>query len=367
MYQLEAFVNVGPAIDSVSLVKLSSVKSINNKPASSSAPICKTAESPIFIFGCPRSGTSLLSRLIDSHPRIAIPFESHLYNTFYPWLNYYGDLRLLKNRERLVDDILDTEVMRDWSPQLERQDVITTISRYDFHGIVEGVLRTWTQTQNKQRWGEKTPPHLFYWREILSAFPNMQVLHIVRDGRDVALSWQKARFGPKHIYPLAQKWIQYLETVAALQAELDESSFLEVRYEALLQEPEKTARKICSFLNEDYSSQMLSFYKTETAYPTDNNNQKNLSKPPLVNNIGKWRFEMSAQQLRIFEAVAGSTLEQYGYERQLAQPTLSPLAIMRFRWLEHPPRKILAMLKNTKGQLDGWRRLKIYTRLRLGL
>ena len=146
-----------------------------------------TSESPIFIFGCPRSGTSLLSRLIGSHPRIAIPFESHLYNTFYPWLKYYGNLECLENRERLVDDILTTEVMRDWVPRPNRQNVISAISRYDFHGIVDSILWTWTQAQGKQRWGEKTPAHLFYWREILSAFPKMQVLHIVRDGRDVAL------------------------------------------------------------------------------------------------------------------------------------------------------------------------------------
>lgn len=332
-----------------------------------SAPLQNTVEAPIFIFGCPRSGTSLLSRLIGSHPRIAIPFESHLYNTFYPWLKYYGDLSVLSNRERLVDDILATEVMRDWSPRLKRQQIISTISQDDFHGIVDGILSTWTQAQGKQRWGEKTPAHLFYWREILRAFPKMQVLHIIRDGRDVALSWKKARFGPKHMYPLAQKWQQHLETAAALKAELNENSFLDVRYEELLREPEGIARKICAFLNEDFSAQMLSFYKTEIAYPTDRNNQLNLSQPPLVSNIGKWRSAMTSRQLHIFEAVAGHTLEQYGYSRQLSQPRLSTIEKMQFRFLEHPPQKILAMLKNRKGHIDGWRRLKIYMRLRLGL
>ncbi|MDV3353614.1 sulfotransferase [Leptothoe sp. LEGE 181152] len=342
-------------------------QSIINNLSPSGAPSHTTVESPVFIFGCPRSGTSLLSRLIGSHPRIAIPFESHLYNTFYPWLKYYGDLGQLKNRERLVDDILATEVMRDWAPRLSRQEVLATISQYNFHGIVDGILRTWTQAQGKQRWGEKTPAHLFYWREILSAFPKMQVLHIVRDGRDVALSWEKARFGPKHMYPLAQKWKQHLEIASVLKTELDNGSFLDVKYEELLQKPESVVRKICTFLNEEFSPEMLSFYKTDTAYPTDRNNQKNLSKPPLVSNIGKWRLEMTARQLHIFEAVAGTTLEQYGYTPQLSQPRVSALEAMRFRFLEHPPRKILAMLKNRKGHTDGLRRLQIYARLRLGL
>ncbi len=341
--------------------------SIKNQHASLATSPRNTVENPIFIFGCPRSGTSLLSRLIGSHPRIAIPFESHLYNTFYPWLKYYGDLKLPKNRERLVDDILETEVMRDWSPRLNRQEVLAALSNYDFHGIVDGILRAWTHTQGKQRWGEKTPAHLFYWREIVAAFPKMQVLHIVRDGRDVALSWKKARFGPKHMYALAQQWVHHLKTAENLKAEIGDESFLEVRYEELLQRPEQTVRRICAFLHEEFSPQMLSFYKTDVAYPTDLNNQQNLSRPPLASNIDKWRLEMSAQQLHIFEAVAGSTLDKYGYTRQLSQARVSTLDVLRFRWLEHPPRKILAMVQNSKGHIDGLRRLKIYARLRVGL
>ncbi|MBX2862464.1 MAG: sulfotransferase [Leptolyngbyaceae cyanobacterium MAG.088] len=342
-------------------------QSINNQYATLSTSVQKTVEPPIFIFGCPRSGTSLLSRLIGSHPRIAIPFESHLYNTFYPWLKYYGDLNRPSNHERLIDDILATEVMRDWTPRLSRQDILTTISSYEFHDIIDGILRAWTYSQGKQRWGEKTPAHLFYWREILAAFPNMQVLHIVRDGRDVALSWKKARFGPKHMYPLAQQWVHHLETAERLKSKLGDKSFLEVRYEQLLQAPEQTMREICTFLHEEFAPEMLAFYKTGTAYPTDRSNQNNLSRPPMVSNIGKWRLDMSAQQLNIFESVAGPTLQKYGYPRQLRQANVSNLDILRFRWLEHPPRKFLAMMQNSKGHIDGLRRLKIYARLRLGL
>ncbi|VEP16850.1 Sulfotransferase domain protein [Hyella patelloides LEGE 07179] len=325
------------------------------------------SERPIFIFGSARSGTSLLSRIIDAHPRIAIPFESHLYNTFYPWLKYYGNLHLAKNRERLVDDILSTEVMRDWHPRPDRQQILEAIDRFDFHGIIDGLMRSWTSNEGKQRWGEKTPWHIFYWREIISGFPNAQVIHIVRDGRDSALSWKKARFGPKHIYTLAKKWVRYLEIVDELQNTLDEHSFLEVHYEYLLSEPESIVQKICNFLREDFSPEMLAFNTNSAPYLTDKQNQQNLTKPILVNNTGKWRTEMTERELRIFEAVAGATLEKYGYQRQLAQPQISPLEVMQFQFLEHPPRKIIAMLQNRKGHLDAIRRLNIYLRLRLGL
>ena len=63
------------------------------------------SNAPFFIFGCGRSGTSLLSRMLNQHSRLAVPYESHLFNTFPPLLKYYGDLYSLPNRKRLVDDI----------------------------------------------------------------------------------------------------------------------------------------------------------------------------------------------------------------------------------------------------------------------
>lgn len=327
----------------------------------------KTSNSPIFIFGSARSGTSLLSRIVGAHPRIAIPFESHLYNTFYPWLKYYGDLRVEKNRERLLDDILSTEVMRDWSPQPERQCTLEAIEKFDFHGVVNSLMQKWTEAQGKQRWGEKTPWHIFYWREILDGFPKAKIIHIVRDGRDSSLSWKRARFGPKHIYLLAQRWVQYLDIVNEMKAVVDPESFFEVRYEDLLANPERIAQEICDFLEEEFSPEMLAFYSNNAPYPTDQQNQKNLTRPILAENTGKWRTEMTIRERHIFEAVAGSMLEHYGYETQSDCPNVTPLEVLRFKYVEHLPLKLLSMIRNRKGHIDGLRRLKIYLRLRLGL
>ena len=306
-----------------------------------------------------------MSRIIDSHPQIGIPFESHFYNTFYPWLDYYGNLQLPANRQRLVEDILATEVIKSWESSLNSQQILAGIKNNDFDGIVESIMSHWTQAQGKQRWGEKTPQHLFYWREIIQAFPNMQVIHIVRDGRDVALSWKKARFGPKHVYQLAKKWVHYLENIEQLKANLNPNAFLEVKYEELLLNPEQTIQEICDFLGEEFTPEMLCFYTNGKSYPTDQINQKNLSRPLMSNNIGKWRKKMTNRQLRIFEAIAGTTLERYGYQRSLSRPRISSLEAMFCRYVEHPPRKMLAMVKNREGYLDVISRLSIYLRLRL--
>ncbi|NEQ76179.1 MAG: sulfotransferase [Okeania sp. SIO2C9] len=327
----------------------------------------KNYERPIFIFGCPRSGTSLLSKLLNSHPRIAVPFESHVYKTFYHWLKYYGDLNLPKNRERLLDDIFSTGPLADWSPYPNRENTIKAIQRYDFHGIFEAIMFTWAKDRGKQRWGEKTPAHLFYWREILNGFPNLQVIHIVRDGRDCALSWLKSRMGPKHIYLAAWGWVKHLEVIEELKILLAQNSFFEVRYEKLLLNPQQVLKQMCAFLVEEYTPEMLNFYKDNAPYRTDKQNLQNLSRPIISSNTEKWRTQMTERQLRIFEAVAGPTLERYSYQRELAKPQISNLERLQFQYIEHPLRKFLAMMKNRKGQIEALQELKIYLNLRLGL
>jgi hypothetical protein len=327
----------------------------------------KRNKCPIFIFGSARSGTSLLSRIIGNHPNIAVPFESHLYNTFYPWLKYYGDLGKRTNAKRLINDILCTDVLQSWdhTPSLER--ISNNIERYDFHGIVDALISAWAKDYGKIRWGEKTPWHAFYWREIINGFPKAKIIHIVRDGRDSSISWKKARFGPKHYYHLATRWVRYLDIIDDVKKEIDKHSFTEIRYEDLLNHTEKVIQDVCSFLNEEFDSGMLEFYTDQQSYPTDIQNDQNLRKPILKTNTGKWRKEMNQRDLRIFETVAGEYLDKYGYERSIIDPKISNYEKLYIKFFEHPPKRIISMVKNRKGHRDAYQKAKIYLKLRFNL
>jgi hypothetical protein len=318
---------------------------------------------PFFIFSCGRSGSSLLSRMLNKHPRIAVPYESHLFNTFYPWLKYYGDLTNPRNRERLVNDILSTDVLQDWSPQVDLRKVLSLIRVHNFGGIVDAILQSWAESLNKSRWGEKTPKHLFYWREIHEYFPKAKFIHIVRDGRDVSISWIKARFGPKTIYSAAKQWDSYLKVIEGFRNSICSQTFYEIHYEDLLENPEKILSEICNFLGETFDSKMLEFYKEQTSYRTDETNLRNLSKPLLRDNKQKWRTYMTFDDLRVFEAVAQKTLVRCGYEAAIENPTLSKSEVVYRRFVESPSRKLIAMAKNRKGHVDAFVRLKLMLRL----
>ena len=314
---------------------------------------------PLFVFGCPRSGTSVLTLMLGRHPAIAIPYESHAYNRIYPIVRKHGEPRDPAGRARLIAAVLGSDYVRQWAPPPTLADTTAAMRRDDFHGIVEGMLAGWTARQAKRRWGEKTPQHTLCWREIRSGFPDMQVVHLVRDGRDVALSYRAAHFGPKHVYALAHRWVEYLEAAEAAGRELGVESFLTVRYEDLLRNPEAELRRVCIFLGEDYRPEMLAHHEGDIRYPTDARNEANLRRPLLSDNAGKWRAAMTPREVRIFEAVAGAALERYGYPLTVPGARVPAWEAWSCRMLEHPPRRLAAMLRNRQGRRLAWERLRL--------
>ncbi|HEX5080246.1 MAG TPA: sulfotransferase [Geminicoccaceae bacterium] len=305
---------------------------------------------PFFIFGSGRSGTSLLSRMLNQHPHLAVPPESHLYSTFHPWLGWYGSLALPQNRAHLVADMLASGPLRDWSPRLRPEEVLPRIDGDGFAAVVDAVMHAWAAKQGKRRWGEKTPRHLRNWREISGDFAASPVIHVVRDGRDVAVSMIKARFGPKSVYACARAWKEDLDQIEELENHQSPSLFYQISYEEILQDSEQALKKICNFLGEEYAPEMLSYHCNTLPYPTDARNQQNLAKPVMVENKEKWRHEMTRDDVRVFEAVAGDALARYGYARAIEEPALTKGEEAYRRYVEAPWRRSLGRLKDRKGQ-----------------
>lgn len=318
---------------------------------------------PIFVFGCARSGTSLLSRILNRHPDIAVPFESHVFNDYAPLLRFYGDLGEPGNRRRLVEDILSSYYFRHWHPRPDAEAVIAQIRGDALGDVFDAILTTWAHSVGKRRWGEKSPHHVEYWPELREIYPSAQVVHIVRDGRDVALSLLRARFGPKTVFKAAEYWRDYLLHVDRLKRITASEDVFELKYEDLIREPERRVQALCDFLDEAYSDELLRHREDDTPYPTDERNAQNLKKPILRDNAGRWKTELSASEIALFEAVAGDLLEHYGYERCAPQVRLSRARIAHARWLQSPPRRLLAMLKNRRGYVEAWIMLRIRVRL----
>ncbi|MGD9507178.1 MAG: sulfotransferase [Geminicoccaceae bacterium] len=320
---------------------------------------------PFFILGAPRSGTSLLSRMLDSHPAVAVPDETKIFETFAPLLPLYGDLRQPGRLRRLVDDILGWRWIRRLPHVPAADAVLARVARPDLGGVFAALLDCWTEAHGKKRWGEKTPNNVYFWPEIEAAFPDAAAVHILRDGRDVAISQIKAPFGPKSMATAAERWMSFVGAARAIGERIGPERFVEIRYEDLLAAPEATITGILRLIGEPFDPAVLNFHERRRPVGTDPVNDRNIQKPLQAANSGKWEAEVGRHEIEVFEAIAGSMLDMCGYQRATAALPMTAAERKLERYLRHPPRKVAAMLRNHAGIAEGLERTRIKWRLRM--
>jgi hypothetical protein len=303
--------------------------------------------------------------MLNCHHRICVPYEAHVYNTFWPYREAYEPLSDPKQQARLVNDVLSLRVFKDWNNPPRAQDVLARLRRPSFHGVFEALMNAWAQAQGKPRWAEKTPQNGLYWRALNEGFPHARFIHLVRDGRDCALSWINARFGPKLVYPAALRWARYVHEMEALGRTVGPQRYLPIKYEDLIRDTEQTLRNVCDFLGEPFDAKMLTYYQQDDDYMTDRRNRENLKRPVMKSNAGKWKKRMSAHDQRVFEAAAGPGLEKYGYPRRYPDASIGVWERLRILYIMHPPLRAVAMLRNTQGWIDWLIQFRLKCRLNL--
>lgn len=289
------------------------------------------SDGPIFIVGAPRSGTTLLQYMLRSHPRISLPTgETHFMVPLYRNRAAYGDLSRYENMRGLIEDMhrrnaefLDTDLHgMHFDIETVARDAcdagVTTVE-----GVFRRLLDNNARGEGKRRWGDKTPYYVLHIPLILEMFPDAQIIHIIRDGRDCALSMyaREHDFGVYNSYFAARYWQQYVETGQAHGRALPADVYMELRYEDLIRDPRAELERICRFLGEEYSDALVEYRKSGGKGKTP------LLQQPIQNsNAEKWRSRMSPRQIRLFESGAGKTLAANGYPLVThAEPMMLPL------------------------------------------
>lgn len=200
---------------------------VTEAPAGDGAPA-------IFVIGSPRSGTTLLRLILDSHPRISCGEETH----------FLRDLEAIVGRNWPL--VATYELEREW--WLEHIRALYA----DFQ--TEVLTRS-----GKARWAEKDPTYTLHLPFIEELFPGAVYVHLLRDGHDVVASFRD-RWGYKSAARAARtEWARYVEAARALQARLPEERFLELRYEQLVADPEGQGQRLFTFLGEDWDPAVLDF------------------------------------------------------------------------------------------------------------
>jgi len=272
--------------------------------------------SPIFIVGCPRSGTHLLRNLLRCHPRLSFAGETHFIPKFY---RVFGDPANSKEAERLASLILSLQWIRMWKLPLKPGSFSDLRS---YAQVIDRLFQAWAQKENKPRWGDKTPQYVLNMPLLLKLFPEARFIHIIRDGRDVAMSWTRSHFGPANLFAAANKWRHFVTVGQQTGSSLPAESYLEIRYEALLGQPENTLKQVCSFIGESYCEEMLTpdplmlGYRLEKRVFGKSRSGTNLARSKQIEtaNAFKWKTQMTHPDQVLFESVAGGLLKSLGYE-----------------------------------------------------
>jgi hypothetical protein len=267
---------------------------------------------PLLVLGVRRSGTTLLRVMLDRSSKLAIPDESY----FVPQLaaRHRGPI----DAASFVNDLRRIPTLAEWGVDPAR------VGERLRDGLLPGdaiaaVFETYAADRGKERWGDKTPMYMQYLPLLAELFPRAQYVHIVRDGRDVARSFLAMPEGivtktwahPRSIPDFACEWRTEVEAARRLGAGVGPERYLEVRYEALVAEPERELRAICAFAGLPFEREHLRH--REDAAAGSRPHQQSLNRP-LTPGIRDWRKELSPADAAAFEDVAGELLAALGYD-----------------------------------------------------
>ncbi len=290
--------------------------------------IARNASNPVlFACGVPRSGTTLLQRMLNSHPDLTVANDTH----FIPRALELTSKNLIVQATNSIEISLTDELAdnvfnyhRFYRTGLSESEFIAIRARAStYRELVGGVFDCIADKENKSLAGEKTPDYVRRIRLLNRLFPDAKLIHLIRDGRNVALSlldWATPKKGPGRIElwnesPIAvcALWWKWLVDQGLEQAKgLNDSVYCEVKYEDLTDSPEPSVRELCDFLQLPFDEAMLQFNKGRTSSNPDLSAKSAWLGPKT--GLRDWRRDMDAADVELFEALAGDTLQRCGYE-----------------------------------------------------
>ncbi|HKF73787.1 MAG TPA: sulfotransferase [Stellaceae bacterium] len=255
---------------------------------------------PIVVGGCGSSGTTLLRRMLDRHPAVCCGPESTVF------------LERVSGPEELASRLgFRADQIEGW--QCASRSQAEFIDRFQSASLARS---------GKRVWADKTPENVRRFAFVRRHFPKARLIHMIRDGRDVACSlrsqgWMKVR----HRTPsdaAARCAAYWVERVSAGRASRSDPGYIEIRYEQLVRDPEPTLRRLLGFLGLEWSDRVL-VHDSNVTHPA--------AGPAFTTSIGRWRREFTARDCEMVEAVAGDLLTELGYDQDVSfpQPRVEPL------------------------------------------
>jgi hypothetical protein len=266
---------------------------------------------PIFIGGCPRSGTTLLGTVLGAHPECCPVPESQFKVEALSGLPRDAGPELAW---RALRTALRSTRFHSWKSAREQLDRDGGPAG-SYPELIDRLVTAYVVNAGKREaatWIDGTPSNKNFLPTLLQLFPDARAIHIVRDGRAVANSVMRRDWGPNTVITAAYWWLGHLSHGLAAEQSLPSSRITRVHYEALVRRPEDTLVGLCRWLDLEYSDRMLDsrFYTVEPRTATFNPLTRSA---PREDRADAWRRSLSPRQIEIFEAESKEMLAYLGY------------------------------------------------------
>lgn len=306
---------------------------------------------PIFIVGCPRSGTTLLASIFDRHSQMAVTPESIFFRHFWKFR--------LGGRERYPADKL-VQLFTEGRYTRELQLDPAVLSEYVGTGEISVMeffrtaVNLFAHLKGKPRCAEKTGIHLMYVPEIFKYFPEARVICIYRDGRDCALSLGKIEYAvPALLRGYSSVWREYAATMLKYQEQFPDR-FRSVQYESLLAQPTEVMTSLMQYVGLEFEPEQLDPSRT-TGVCTDWDfpQKKNVFSEIDPKRAYAWKRTAKPGELRVMNSMMRPYLGRLGYE-----PGDENRGILPVRVYDAAMNAVFRMAFAT--HLAEWRRLSRY-------
>ena len=272
--------------------------------------------------GCHRSGTNLLYDMLLSSGGFTV-YRGYLpiYKILIP---RYGSMASRANREKIVATWLRSQGYRRTGLAAEQFTSRLVNDCRNGGDFIRVIMDSVTQHQNAVRWSFYDADSVLHFRSIKRDIPNALFVHIIRDGRDIALSLKKmGGFAPfpwdrsetNSLVATALYW-QWMVRRGRAAGRLFPADYIELRYEDLITNPRETLNHLGSFIDHDLdydriqAASLGSLSKTNSSFREEGGKEK-------INPLGRWKERLSPASVAGIEGTVGACLEENGYELSL--------------------------------------------------
>ncbi|MFC0525420.1 sulfotransferase [Pontibacillus salicampi] len=268
-----------------------------------------------FLMCSERSGSNLITKMINAHPEMCGPSTKHIINPVVRNAFRYGDLK--ENWEQLVVDInhLINVNFSFWETSFTYESLMSLAPNGDLSTLLERIFMEEAKAHHKSHVFVKENQLYEVMSFLLIHFPNAKYLYQVRDPRDMALSWKNSQIHKGNVVKAARQWkkdqVQFLKDFSFLQGKA-----LLIKYEDLISQTEETLIKVCNFFNMPYHEEMNNFYQDKLTTLNANNNEawSNLSVGVMKDNREKYKAELTSTEIKCIEKICYPEMKVLQYE-----------------------------------------------------